>query len=208
MFEDNNNYEELNTKDTEETDNIFKLSEEELYDDVKPEKKKTKKSKVNPTAVILVIVTIIALVIAAVAFVWGAKTNKEYQSLKLNYDAQVAKNSDYENKVKSLETQISELQVELTKKTETGDNKSSSEYPKGTKLMITEDGSTQGVRSKASVDSDVVQVDEHDLALYWGDEITLTADATIGSDGTVWGKYEKGYIRIKVDGEVWAEVVE
>jgi len=203
-----NEFEDFNKKETEETDNIFKLSDEELYDDVKPEKKKAKKNKVNPTAVILVIVAIIALIIAAVAFVWGAKTNKEYQSLKLQYDAEVAKDAEYENKIKNLEDQITQLKADLEKKTETGNNQSNSEYPKGTTLMITEDGSTQGVRSAAKKDADVVQVDGHDLALYWGDEITLTADATVDSDGTYWGKYEKGYIRIKVDGEVWAEVVE
>lgn len=213
-FDDNNVDIPDFLEDTDSTSvdmSIFKMSDEELYDDV-PKKKENKepksngKKKSNSTIILCLVLIGILLVTSIVSLIYAVKEHGKVTTINDELSQVKAKNTDLENTVNALNTQIVELNAKIEEQKNSGtssdpDNK----YPSGTKLYITQDGGSQGVREKASKDSDtVLDSDGTPLVLYWGDSVTLTADATIDENGTYWGKCDKGYIRIIVGDEVWA----
>lgn len=213
-FDDNNVDIPDFLEDTDSTSvdmSIFKMSDEELYDDV-PKKKETKepksngKKKSNSTIILCLVLIGILLVTSIVSLIYAVKEHGKVTTINDELNQVKAKNTDLQNTVNALNGQIAELNAKIEEQKNSGtssdpDNK----YPSGTKLYITQDGGSQGVRQKASKDSDtVLDSDGTPLVLYWGDSVTLTADATIDENGTYWGKYDKGYIRIIVGDEVWA----
>lgn len=213
-FDDNNVDIPDFLEDTDSTSvdmSIFKMSDEELYDDV-PKKKETKepksngKKKSNSTIILCLVLIGILLVTSIVSLIYAVKEHRKVTTINDELNQVKAKNTDLQNTVNALNGQIAELNAKIEEQKNSGtssdpDNK----YPSGTKLYITQDGGSQGVRQKASKDSDtVLDSDGTPLVLYWGDSVTLTADATIDENGTYWGKYDKGYIRIIVGDEVWA----
>lgn len=189
---------------------IFKMSEDELYDEPKSsddkKEKKTGKKKSNSTLILCLILICILLAVSAGALVFAFKQRSEISNLKsqvTQLNSQVTelttKNNTLENEKKTLEDKIKEIENAGTAADP------NNPYPKGTVLYITEDGSTQGVRVKADSSSDTaVNSDGMNIVLYWGDEVTLLENATVDANGTYWGKIDTGFIRIKVGEEVWA----
>lgn len=201
-------------EDTDSTSvdmSIFKMSDEELYDDT-PKKKankepKTNGSKKSNSTIILCLVLIgILLVTSVVSLIYAVKEHSKVSTINDELTQVKAQNNDLQNTVNTLNGQIAELNAKIEEQKNSGTSSDpNNKYPSGTKLYITEDGGSQGVREKASKDSDtVLDSNGNPLVLYWGDSITLTADATIDDNGNYWGKYDKGYIRIEVGDEVWA----
>lgn len=201
-------------EDTDSTSvdmSIFKMSDDELYDDA-PKKKDTKepkttgKKKSNSTIVLCLVLIGILLVTSVVSLIYAVKEHGKVSTIQDELTQVKAQNTDLQNTVNSLNGQVAELNAKLEENKNSGTSSDpNNKYPSGTKLYITEDGGSQGVREKASKDADTVTgSDGNPLVLYWGDSVTLTADATIDADGTYWGKYDKGYIRIEVGDEVWA----
>ena len=203
--------EEKDDTDSQDVDmSIFNMSDEELYDDVpkKQDKPKTKK-KSNSTIVLCIVLICILLVTSIVATIIAFKEHSSYTKLEEELTQVKATITDYQTKINEKDNQISLLNTELENKKNSNtvsdpDNK----YPKGTVLYITEDGHIQGVRETANVSADTVQKSGGSYVLYWGDSVTLTADATIDSDGNYWGQIDGGFIRIEYDGEVWATTEE
>ena len=203
--------EEKDDTDSQDVDmSIFNMSDEELYDDVpkKQDKPKTKK-KSNSTIVLCIVLICILLVTSIVATIIAFKEHSSYTKLEEELTQVKATITDYQTKINEKDNQISLLNTELENKKNSNtvsdpDNK----YPKGTVLYITEDGHMQGVRETANVSADTVQKSGGSYVLYWGDSVTLTADATIDSDGNYWGQIDGGFIRIEYDGEIWATTEE
>lgn len=205
-----------NFNDDKDTDSsvdmsIFKMSDEELYDDVpkKTDKKKSAKRKANSTIVLCLVVIGVLVAALTVACVYAVQKNKDYTA-QLDKATQLeAANKDLTVKVTALENEVVTLQAKLKEVENSGTVADpNAKYQAGAKLYITEVGGSQGVREKASVSSDVVTKNGSDYVLYWGDKVTLTENATVDADGNYWGKIEAGYIRIEYQGEAWAELVE
>lgn len=204
--------EDFNQVKTEDTDSmsIFKLSEEELYDDVKPTReKKTRspKKKTTRNMIIMMVVAGVAVITAIIALVWGINQQKLYKEAQANFELAQAKNKTYETRVAELEKSVTDLENKI-KEIESAGAKADSKYTAGVTLRITEEGGQQGIRTKASTDSEIAMVDGHQYVLYWGETVKLLEDAVVDSNGTYWGKIEGGFVRIEVDGVAWATVVE
>lgn len=213
MFDDNKELdipdfvEDKDSTDSTSVDmSIFKMSDDELYDDVpkktneEKEPKKSGKKKSNATLLLCLILCAILLVVALVSGISAIKANGKISDYEAQVTALTAKNDELQNTINGLNGQIDALNKQLEEKgkadTETDPN---NKYPKGTVLYITEEGNGMGVKEEASADSDFT-----DTTLYWGDEVKLIADATKDSSGNYWGKIEQGFIRIEYDGEAWA----
>lgn len=190
---------------------IFKMSDEELYDDVKKENKKAAKNnggkkKSNSTITLCLVVVGILLVVAIVASVFAVREHNATAALNEEITQLKASLSDKENalaqangKVQELEKQINDMKIAGTV------SDPNNKYPSGTVLYITEDGASQAARVKAAADSDnAVDAEGIPYAYYHGDKVTLIADATKDVDGNYWGQIDKGFIRIEYNGEVWA----
>jgi len=193
---------------------IFKMSDEELYDDVP--KRETRRQdraprkKSNATIILCVILIGILLVTSVVSLIYAVKEHGKVTTLNTEITQLKAKNDELNTTVTALSSQIEALnkQIEEAKKGDTQADPNN-KYPSGTVLYITQDGGSQGVRVKASKDADTATNSDGSLiVLYWGDKVTLTEDATVDSNGTYWGKTNNGYIRIEVDGEIWATTEE
>ena len=183
---------------------IFKMSDEELYDDVpkaeKEPKQKGNKKKSNSTLVLCLVLCAVLLLVAIVAGVYAIKANGTISEYEAKVTALTAKNTELENSIQGLNTQIATLNEQLKQKEEAGTQSDpNNKYPKGTVLYVTEAGNAMGVKETASADSEFT-----DTTLYWGDEVTLLSDATKDANGNYWGKIESGFIRIEYNGEVWA----
>lgn len=188
---------------------IFKMSDEELYDDVPKKKKEVKtssKKKSNSTIILCLVLIGILLVTTVVSLIYAVKEHGKITTVNDELTQVKAMNVDLQKTIDTLNAKVTELNATIEQQKNAGTTSDpNNEYPSGTKLYITEIGGSQGVREKADKDSDtVLDSDGTPLVLYWGDSLTLTADATIDDNGTYWGKYDKGYIRIKVGDEVWA----
>lgn len=194
----------------EETDStsvdmsIFKMSDDELYDDV-PEsdvedKKPAKRKKSNAGVIICLVVAIFFILTTAVATIYALKEHKSASSYKEQLTQVKATNTDLQTQVDTLTAKVAELNKKIedmgTAGTTTDPN---TKYAKGTVLYITEDGSGMGVTKAANMNEFV-----SDKTLYWGNKVTLLADATKDADGNYWGKIDSGYIRIEYNGEIWA----
>lgn len=188
---------------------IFKMSDEELYDDV-PKKKAEKKQdndnheggkkKSNATIILCLVLIVVLLATSAVAIIYAFKEHSSKAELDTKISQLTAQNTELQNTVSSLNNQIAELNAKIENNNNAGTSTDpNKKYAKGTVLYITEDGNGQGVKEKATMDSDFTTD-----TLYWGDKVTLKADATVDDDGTYWGKIDKGYIRIEYKGEIWA----
>ena len=190
---------------------IFNMSDDELYEDAKEDikekdSKKPSKKKSNSTLLLCLILICILIGISAGAIIFAVKQRGEVTSLKNQISQLSTQITELTTENSSLKTENKQLEEKL-KATENAGTTSdpNNAYPKGTVLYITEDGSTQGVRVKADAASDTaIDSDGNQIVLYWGDSVTLIADATIDAKGTYWGKTDKGYIRIKVGEEIWA----
>lgn len=200
-------------EDTESTSvdmSIFNMSDDELYDDVpskdKKEPKTTGKKKSNSTIILCLILIGILLVTSVVSLIYAVKEHGKVSTLNDELTQVKAQNTDLQTKVNTLNGQVTELNAKIEEQKNAGTaSDPNNKYPSGTKLYITEVGGSQGVRVKADADSDTaVDSSGNRIVLYWGDSVTLTADATIDENGTYWGKCDKGYIRIEVGDEIWA----
>ena len=199
-------------KDTESTSvdmSIFKMSDEELYDDApkkskvekQPEEKQTNgKKKSNSTIILCLVLIGVLLVTSVVSIIYAFKEHSAKAELDATISQLTAQNSDLQNNINALNGQIAELNAKIEQGNTAGTNADpDKKYASGTVLYITEDGNGQGVKKKASMDADFTED-----TLYWGDKVTLQADATVDSDGTYWGKIDKGFIRIEYKSEIWA----
>lgn len=187
---------------------IFKMSDDELYDDApKSENKNSQgKKKSNSTLVLCLVLICILLVTSAVGIIYSLKEHKKVSSLNDEITQLKATNNDLQTKIGTLNSEKEALEAKLKEKENAGTSSDpNNKYPSGTTLWITEDGSTQGVRVTASKDAETaVDSEGNMIVLYWGDKVVLTADATVDSNGTYWGKIDTGFIRIETNGEVWA----
>ena len=211
---------------------IFKMSDDELYDDVPKKKKEAKssgpKKKVNTTVALCLVVSAILFVVALFCCIYALNAKKNVTLLQDKITQLQASASEKESTISNLTVEVETLRAEneQLKANNSGSNTNTTtdpnnKYPKGTKLYITEDGSKQGVRASASKDAETLTDSEgNNIVLYWGDEATLAEDATKDSSGNYWAKVSKitadgkeitvnnGYIRIEWDGEIWATVKE
>ena len=201
-------------KDTTESTSvdmsIFKMSDDELYDD-EPKKKVSKESsdnvsapkkKSNSTILLCLVLIGVLLVTAGVSIFYAFKEHSSKAELEATVSQLTAQNNDLQNSINALNGQIAELNAKIEQNNNAGSSTDpNKKYASGATLYITEEGAGQGVKEKASMDADFT-----DETLYWGDKVTLLADATVDSDGTYWGKIDKGYIRIEYKGEIWASL--
>ena len=214
IFEKIDELEELEEVKEENTESIsiFKLSDKELYGDdkqTKEEKKKTPMKKSQRNMIIMIIVTVIAIIAAVVTLIWGLNQHKLYQDEAAKVELLTAKNQTCETEINNLKSQVADLQAQIKAAEEAGAKKTDSDYVKGVTIKITEEGHTQVVRKKASEekgDNLVLNNDGTSCALYWGETVTLIEDAIVDANGTLWGKIDKGFIRLVVDGEKWATI--
>lgn len=197
-------------KDTDSTSvdmSIFKMSDEELYDDVPSkqennEVKQTKK-KSNATLILCLILTGVLLVTTVVSLIYAIKEHGNVSSLNDQIAQLNMQITDLNSKNAELTSKNTELQNQLVaKETEGTTVDAEGKYAKGVTLKITEDGNGMGVTTAANTEEFT------DITLYWGDKVKLTADATKDSNGNYWGKTKDGYIRIEYNGEIWAEIDE
>lgn len=203
--------EEKDDTDSSVDMSIFKMSDDELYDDVKKEEKVSNKNsggkkKSNSTIVLCLVCIGILLVTSIVSTFFAIREHSNAATLTDQVNQVKASYNDLQNQLNQANAKVEELtkQIEDAKKAGTSSDPNN-KYPSGTLLYITEAGHSQGVRVSASKDADnAVDADGSNIVLYWGDEVTLTADATVDSNGVYWGKYDKGFFRIEVDGEAWA----
>lgn len=211
IFEKTDELEELEEVKEENTESIsiFKLSDKELYGDdkqTKEEKKKTPMKKSQRNMIIMIVVTVIAIIAAVITLIWGLNQHKLYQDEAAKVELLTAKNQTCETEINNLKSQVADLQAQIKAAEEAGAKKTDSDYVKGTKIKITEEGGGQGVREKADTDANIVMTDGHQYVVYWGETVTLTEDAIVDANGTLWGKIDKGFIRLVVDGEKWATI--
>lgn len=214
LFNDNNDTDTIDIPDfVEDKDattsssvdmSIFKMSDEELYDDVpeegKGDEKISHKKKSNSTLILCLILVAILLLISTVSIIYGLKQHSKVSTLETELSQVKAQNTDLQNQVATLNGDISTLNGRLKELQEGGaktdpDNK----YPSGTVLYITETGGSMGVRVAPKEDAE-----KTDITLYWGDKVTLIDNAVVDDDGNYWGKIDDGYIKIVYDGEEWA----
>ena len=203
--------EENKTDNIEKTDDLlFQLTDEELYDDVKPkETKKFSAKKATRNIIVLIVIAGLAILAAGGALIWGITQQNQAKEYSDKYTDVLNTLTAKEKEIEVLNSKV----VELSEKIKTLENGSGTvdpdkKYPKGATLTITEIGGDGGlgVRVKADVNSDVVIKDDALYVLYWGDTIKLLEDATINKEtNTYWGRIDGGYVRLEVDGEVWAE---
>ena len=195
---------------------IFKMSDEELYDDVpndeeKQDKpKRSSKKKSSATIILCLVVIGVLLLTSVVGLIYALKEHKSAQAYATELTQVKAQNADLQNNVSSLNNQIATLNAQIEEMKNAGNSSDpNNKYPSGTVLYITEDGGNQGVRVTASVDADTAtDSDGTNIVKYWGDKVTLTGDATVDADGNYWGKIDTGFIRIEYDGEIWATTEE
>lgn len=198
------------TESTSVDMSIFKMSDDELYDD-EPKKKISKESsdngsapkkKSNSTILLCLVLIGVLLVTAGVSIFYAFKEHSSKAELEATISQLTAQNNDLQNSINALNGQIAELNAKIEQNNNAGSSTDpNKKYASGAILYITEEGAGQGVKEKASMDADFT-----DETLYWGDKVTLLADATVDSDGTYWGKIDKGYIRIEYKGEIWASL--
>lgn len=188
---------------------IFKMSDEELYDDVpkKPKKQKVSKSssRSNATLILSLALIVVLLITSCVAIIYGIKQSKSNTALTSELAQTKAKNVELQTTVNELNIQVGKLQEELNN-IKDGDTQKdpNNKYPAGTVLYITEAGQGMGIKKTPSMDADFVD----ESILNWGDKIVLKADATKDSNGNYWAEIEKGFIRIEYNGEIWASTEE
>ena len=211
IFEKNDELEELEEtkEDNTESISIFKLSDKELYGNdkrYKEEKKKTPMKKSKRNMIIMIVVTVIAIIAMIITLIWGLNQHKLYQDEVAKVELLTAKNQTCEKEINDLKVKVTELEAQIKAVEEAGAKKADSDYVKGVTIRITEEGSGQGVREKADTDANVVMTDGHQYVVYWGETITLIEDAIVDANGTLWGKIDKGFIRLVVDGEKWATI--
>lgn len=205
FLDDSNGY---NTNTNSADMSIFNMSDEELYEDEEPnyeKRRKPGKKGINSTIILCLIVIVILLVTSVVSVIYGLNQHKAYIADHDKITQLEAENTDLKNTNDALYLQITSLQNQIKENETAGTTTDpNAKYASGTKLYITQDGHTQGVREKASVDSDIVTKNGSDYTLYWGNSVVLTEDATVDSSGNYWGKIDGGYIRIEYNGEIWA----
>lgn len=199
-------------KDTTESTSIdmsiFKMTDEELYDDV-PKKVSVSnnnnttinftKKKSNSTLTLCLVLCGILLVTTVVSAVYALKQHSKVSELESSLNQYQAQINDYNTLISTKDSQINDLNSKIEELSKAGtttdpDNK----YPKGTELYVTEDGNSMAITNTANSE------DRSAKTLYWGDKVTLVEDATKDSNGNYWGKIDDGYIRIEYNGEVWA----
>lgn len=208
---------------------IFKMSDDELYDDVPKKKEKVysqepsaPKKKSNAALILCLIFMLVFLATSVVSLIYAVKEHNEANDLRNKYSQLETIYNDTKANSEKLEAKVAELEKKIQESTsgntvEDPNNK----YPKGTVLYITEEGSIdapQGVRKKPSVDADTVtDSNGNNVLLFWGYKVTLAEDATKDADGNYWAKISEvidddgkttkidtGYMRIEWDGEIWA----
>ena len=186
---------------------IFKMSDEELYDDApkKEEEKMPKNSnrkKSNSTIILCLVLVGILLLTSVVAVIFALKQRSTVKDLNEQVTLLTSQKNDLQNQVSTLHSKVDELSAQIEEAKNSGGGKAdpNNKYPSGTVLYITEEGQGMGVKKEASVDSDFVDSD----ILDWGDKVTLVADAVVDDHGNYWGKIDKGFIRIEYNGENWA----
>lgn len=203
--------EDKNVENSDDVDmSIFKMSDEELYDDYEEteeiEKPRSYRRKKSTAVLILGLVVIgVLLITSVVSIVFALKEHNKSTSLNMEVTQLKAANTDLTTEINSLNAKIDELNKKLEEALNGGattdpDNK----YPKGTVLYVTELGQGMGIKKTASMDSEFVD----DSFLNWGDKVTLTADAVKDEKGNYWAKIDKGFIRIEYNGEIWASTEE
>ena len=193
-------------KDTNSIDmSIFKMSDDELYDDGKKTKPHNsnngdnKRKKSNSTIILCLILIVVLFVIAVGGIIFAVKKSSDYTKANDELTQVKATVNDYQNRINNLTEQVNTLnaQIEELKKAGTKSDPNV-KYSKGTVLYVTEDGNSQGVKKQPSMDSEFT-----DVTIYHGDKVTLLEDATIDSDGNYWAKIDSGYVRIEYKGEIW-----
>lgn len=183
---------------------IFKMSEDELYDE--PLKKETKNvvkepKKKSGSSTLLIVLCILLFVVSAVAGFIAFKEHSKVSDIQAQLDQAVAQTTDYQNQISSLNSQIADLNKQLDDLKNIGTfSDPDKKYVKGTDLYITEEGQSMGYKKKPSVDSEFVD----SSILNWGDKVTLINDAVLDKDGNYWGETDKGFIRIVYNGKEWA----
>lgn len=201
-------------EDSDEVDmSIFKMSDEELYDDVEEEEeeeevtKPSRRRRKKSTAILILGLVLIGvlLITSFVSIIFAIKEHNKVSTLNTQVTQLKAANTDLTTQVNSLNNEIEELNKKLEEVQNGGavvdpDNK----YPKGTVLYVTEAGQGMGVKKTASMDSEFVDDSFYD----WGDKITLIADGVKDADGNIWGQIDKGFIRIEYKGEIWCTTEE
>lgn len=204
------------TESTSVDMSIFKMTDDELYDDVpKSEIKKESrapKKKSNATLVLSVILIGILLVTSIVSIMYALKEHKKVSTLNNELTQVKTQNDELKTTVQALNAQVEDLNKKIEEAKNSGGT-SDKKYPSGAKLKITEAGNAQGLKVKASMDSDWVEnSDGTKKCLYYGDEVTLIADAVKDTKGNYWGQVENGFMRIEYDNgeddKIWAEIVE
>lgn len=203
-------------KDTSDVDmSIFKMSDDELYDDV-PKKKEHKnsnlssnpnKKKSNSTLVLCLVLCGILLLASIGAIIYGANEHSKVSKLNEEISQLKAQNTDLNTKVQALNTQVNDLTKKLDEEKNAGGAKDpNNKYPKGTTLYVTEDGQGMTIKKKASADAEAIDADK--TYADWGDEFVLLEDAILDSNGNYWGKTKEGFIRIEYNGEIWCSTEE
>lgn len=202
--------EEKDEETTENTDedvdlSIFKMSEEELYDDVDDETEeqepRRRHKKSSSTIILCLVLAGILLITSVVSIIYAFKEHNKVNGLNAEITQLKQQNTDLQTSVNSLNTTIDDLNKKIEEINNSGASTDpDKKYPSGTVLYITEDGQGMGIKAKASIDSDFVD----SSILDWGDKVTLVGDAVKDADGNYWGKIDKGFIRIEYNGEIWA----
>lgn len=196
---------------------IFKMTDDELYDDVPKNETSSisnpsPKKKSNSTLVLCLVLCGILLVTSVVSIIYAFKQHSVVADLEASLAQTQAQINDYKVLVDTKDTQIAELNSKIEEMSTAGTTSDpNNKYPKGTTLFVTEDGGSAAVTSSTNSD------DKTEHTLYWGDSFTLTQDAAKDSSGNYWGKIDKyyskqdgkdvsvdGYVRIEWNGEIWA----
>ena len=206
-------------KDTTESTSvdmsIFKMSDEELYDDEPKKKVKdtnsdielTSKKKSNSTIILCLVLIGVLLVTAGVSVIYAYKEHSTNVELQAQVSQLTAQNKDLQNNISTLNGQIAELNAKIESNNNAGTNTDpNKKYAKGSQYKINEDGQGTGIHVSADKNSDMISGSK--TYYDWGDVVTLLADATVDSDGSYWAKSDIGYFKIEVDGEPWADIVE
>ena len=200
-------------KDTESTSvdmSIFKMSDEELYDDVPKAEKKTQdniapKKKSNATLILCLVAICILLVTTVVSLIYAVKEHGKVAGLQQQVVTLTEDNSKKQATIDELNQKITaNVQAQDAINEEGAVADPDKKYKAGIHLIINEDGNSMGVTSAMKTGEDYMT----DKTLYWGDEVVLTEDAKKDENGNYWGKIKDGYIRIEYNGEIWADIKE
>lgn len=198
---------------------IFKMSDDELYDDVPKKKEKVysqepsaPKKKSNAALILCLIFMLVFLATSVVSLIYAVKEHNEANDLRNKYSQLETIYNDTKANSEKLEAKVAELEKKIKESTSSNTVEDpNNKYPKGTILYVTEEGSSMAITKTTSTDKD----QRTSYTLYWGDEVTLAEDGKKDADGNYWAKISKakidgsevsidGYVRIEWDGEIWA----